>query len=337
MKLSNHDAPPKPPRSQTVGFLLIPGFALMSYSSAMEPLRAANHLSGRTLYTWKHVSPDGNPVPASNGVQIIPDHAVGDRIALDMLFVCAGGNPAAFKDQKTLQWLRGLARKGTKIGGVSGGPFILARAGLLSGHRCTIHWEHVPAFLEEFPDVDLTRTLFEADGDRLTCAGGIASLDMMNAIIEKVHGHALANSVSEWFLHTKVRATDDPQRMALRERFAVSHDRLLRVLEHMEANLEGPVSRSELARIAKLSLRQLERLFQTHLKRTLKEHYLDLRLGRARQLLNESSLSILEIAIACGFVSSSHFSRVYRVRFGRSPRDERPAYRKSSRARNSPI
>lgn len=309
--------------AKRIGFLLVPGFALMAYSSAIEPFRAANHFSGRTLYSWKHISPNGRPVPASNGVHILPEHKVGDQITLDMVFVCAGGNPAEFNDPATLQWLRGLARKGTKIGGISGGPFIIARAGLLSGYHCTIHWEHIPAFLEEFPDLDLTRALFEIDRDRLTCSGGIAPLDMMHALIEAEHGHALASAVSEWFLHAKIREGENPQRMALRERFSVSHDRLLKVLEHMEANLEEPVSRQDLARVAGLSVRQMERLFRIYLRRTLGAHYLDLRLRRARQLLKESSLPVLEVAVACGFVSASHFSRVYYRRFSRTPRSER--------------
>ena len=311
------------PPARTIGFVLIPGFALMSYASAIEPLRAANHLSGKTLYFWKHISVDGQPVPASNGVNILPEHKVGDRTALDMVFVCAGGNPSEFDDPRTLQWLRGLARKGTRIGGISGGPFVVARAGLLSGYSCTIHWEHIPAFIEAFPDLDLTRSLFEIDRDRLTCAGGIASLDMMHALIEAEHGHALAGAVSEWFLHTEIREGEGPQRMALRERFSIGHERLLKILEQMEANIEAPVARRELARVAGLSVRQIERLFQSYLRRTLGAHYLDLRLRRARQLLKESSLPVLEVAIACGFTSASHFSRVYRRRFGRTPRSER--------------
>lgn len=325
MKLPLNDAIPycKAPPAKTVGFLLVPGFALMAYSSAIEPFRAANHLSGRTLYSWKHISPNGKSVSASNGVHILPEHEVGDRIALDMVFVCAGGNPAEFNDPTTFQWLRKLARKGTKIGGISGGPFVIARAGLLSGYRCTIHWEHIPAFLEEFPDLNLTRALFEIDRDRLTCSGGIAPLDMMHALIEAEHGHALASAVSEWFLHATIREGENPQRMALRERFSISHDRLLKVLEHMEANLEEPVSRQNLARIAGLSIRQMERLFRSYLRGTLGAHYLDLRLHRARQLLRESSLPVLEVAVACGFISASHFSRVYRRRFGWTPRSER--------------
>lgn len=314
---------------QVVGFLLVPGFALMSYASAIEPLRAANRLAGRELYAWRHVSVDGAAVQASNGLGILADHRIGDDVYLDALFVCAGGNPALFDHQPTLAWLRRLAQRGVKIGGVSGGPYILARAGLLHGYRCTIHWEHVPAFVEEFPDLELTRTLYEIDRDRLTCAGGIAALDMMHVLIERAHGHDLAAQVSEWFLQTETRLGSGPQRMSLRERYGVASPRLLTALAYMEMHLEEPVSRDELASAAGVSVRQLERLFADHLGTTIGDHYLRLRLKRAQSLLRETTLPVIEVAVACGFVSASHFSRAYKSRYGRSPKAERTSVARS--------
>ncbi|MBV9261488.1 MAG: GlxA family transcriptional regulator [Pseudolabrys sp.] len=295
----------------------------MSYASALEPFRAANRLSGRDLYVWRHISPDGEAVRASNGLQIVPDHAVGDMVDLDLLIVCAGGNPAKFHHPPTLAWLRQVARAGTRIAGVSGGPLIVARAGLLEGYRCTIHWEHVPIFVEEFPRHDLRRSLFEIDRDRLSCSGGTAALDMMHALIEDDHGRELASDVVEWFLHTHVRSGDGPQRMPVRERLAVGDPKVVRVLEAMDDNLETPVSRTGLAALAAVSVRQLERLFKAHLGRSVADHYMELRLRRARILLVQSTLSVLEVAIASGFVSASHFSRAYKVRFGRPPRSDR--------------
>lgn len=306
-----------------VGFLLIPDFAMLPYVCVIEPLRAVNRLSGRTLYRWSHVSIDGGPAAASNGVRIQNDFRVGNDAHFDYVFVCAGGNPALFKDPATFAWLRQLARRGVKIGGVSGGPYVLARANLLSGYRFTIHWEHAPAFVEEYPDLDLRRSLYEVDRDRLTSGGGTAPLDMMHAIIAREHGTDLAMAVSEWFLQTHVREGAGPQRMPLRERLGVAHPPLLRVIGLMEQTVENPVSRDELARVAKVSLRHLERLFRQHLGCSLGEHYLSLRLGRARDLVRQSSLSVLEIALACGFTSASHFSRTYRARFGQAPRTER--------------
>jgi transcriptional regulator GlxA family with amidase domain len=306
-----------------IGILLVPDFALMSYASAVEPFRAANRLSGRDLYEWRHISTDGETVRASNGVQIVPDNAVGDMVDFDLLVVCAGGNPGEFRHSPTFAWLRRVARSGTRIAGVSGGPLILARAGLLEGYRCTIHWEHIPVFVEEFPRHDLRRSLFEIDRDRLSCSGGTAVLDMMHFLIEEDHGHELASDVVEWFLHTHVRSGDGPQRMPVRERLAVGDPKLVRVLETMDDNLENPFSRSELAELATVSIRQLERLFKTHLGRSIADHYMELRLRRARILLMQSTLSVLEVAIASGFVSASHFSRAYKTRFGRPPRVDR--------------
>jgi transcriptional regulator GlxA family with amidase domain len=242
---------------------------------------------------------------------------------MDMLLICAGGNPSTFRDVKTLNWLRKISRQALAMGGVSGGPFILARAGLLDGYRCTIHWEHFPAFVEEFPQAAAERSLFVIDRARLTCAGGISALDMMHAVIEQEHGHDLAAAVSEWFLQTQIRSGSGPQKMSARERFNVSNAALLRVLEYMEARVETPANRRQLASVSGLSIRQLERLFARHLGSTLGEHYLRIRLERARILLRQTSQSVLAVAVATGFVTASHFSRAYRKCYGLAPSRDR--------------
>lgn len=305
--------------------LLTPEFALMSYSSAIEPFRAANKLSGSNLYVWSHVSPDGQPVRASNGVMIVPDSGTRDGIEGDLLIVCAGGNPAGFQHPPTFAFLREAARSRIPIAGVSGGPLLMARAGLLDGYRCTIHWEHAPAFAEEFPQHDLRRSIFEVDRDRLTCAGGTAALDMMHGLIAREHGSELANAMAEWFLHTHVRESGDTQRMPVRERLQVKHPKLVKVLETMETSLENPKGREKLAQTVSISVRQLERLFRSYLGRSISDHYMSLRLRRARILLMQSTLSIMEVAVATGFVSASHFSRTYRRCFGHPPRNDQNA------------
>ena len=296
----------------------------MTYASAIEPLRAANQLAGKTLYRWWHTSPGDKPAIASNGAAILPDFKFGtDPGALDLIIVCAGGNPATFNDKKTFAWLRKLATRGVIIGGISGGPFILAKAGLLNDRRCTVHWEHMPALREAFPQVELTRTLFEIDRDRITCSGGVAGLDLMVALITRDHGYELGAAVSEWFLHTHIREGTGPQRMDLRFRLGIADDRLLTVLKAMEAHLETPMSRQHLAHLAGISLSQLERSFRNQLGHGVHAHYLGLRLGRARQLLRETSLSILEVALATGFTSASQFSRAFRRQFNSAPRELR--------------
>ncbi len=310
-------------RTQTVGFLLVPGFALMSYTAAIEPLRAANLIAGKELYRWWHASPSGKPVAASNGVAIIPDCGTDHDRAADMVFVCAGGNPATFEDKAAFAWLRRLARKGVVIGGISGGPYILAKAGLLEGRRATLHWEHLPAFREAFAHVEVAPSLFEIDGNRITCSGGISALDMMVALIERDHGRQLAASVGDWFLHTHIREGMGPQRMDLRYRLGVADEKLIKVLGAMERSLETPSPRSDLAREAGISLRQLERLFRHHIGLGIHGHYRFLRLERARQLLRETTLPVLDVALATGFASSSQFARAYRRAFGEPPSETR--------------
>lgn len=309
---------------ESVGFLLVPGFALMTYASAVEPLRAANRLTGKTLYRWWNAAPSDKPAIASSGAAVLPDFKFGsDTGPLDLMIVCAGGNPGTFNDRRTFSWLRKLASRGVILVGISGGPFILAKAGLLQGRRCTVHWEYLPAFQEAFPDIELTRSLFEIDGDRITCSGGVAGLDMMVALITRDHGYELGAAVSDWFLHTHVREGTGPQRMDLRFRLGISDEKLLKVLRAMEAHLETPLSRQRLADLANVSLRQLERSFRNHLGRGMHEHYLALRLRRSQQLLRDTSLSVVEVAVATGFASASQFARAFKRAFDVRPRDIR--------------
>jgi transcriptional regulator GlxA family with amidase domain len=312
-----------PLHPQRAGFLLLPGFSLMSYAAAVEPLRAANLLSGKALYTWLNIALAGTEAVASNGVAIRADAKVGDKIDLDWLLVCAGGNPAVFADTKTFAWLRAQARRGTVLGGISGGAYALARAGLLDGFRATIHWDHLPAFTEQFPRIAVERGIFVIDRARMTCAGGVAAVDLMHALIERDHGAALAAAVDDWYLHGRARLGSRPQRLSVAERYGTGNAKLARVLASIEKRIEAPPSRAVLAREAGISLRQLERLFAAHLHITAARHILKLRLERARQLLRQSPQPIVAIATSCGFASASHFSTAYRRQFGVAPRADR--------------
>ena len=312
-----------------IGFLLIENFSLMSFSAAVEPLRAANVLAERQLYSWTIIAPSTTAAASSSGARLSPDMVLSsiaaDRWRFDDIFVCAGGNPATFEDQTTFAWLRRQARRGTRLGGVSGGTWILARAGVMSCHRCTIHWEHVAAFREAFPEIDVRPTLFEIDGDRLSCAGGIASLDLMHALIEADYGAELARRVSEWFLQTSVRTGDGSQRMEPSARFNVRSAPLAAALMLLQRRYAEPINASILAKAVGISARHLQRLFLNQLGTTLERHLFAIRLDHARQLLRQSTLPVLEVALASGFLSASHFSRVYRAQFGISPRHERYA------------
>lgn len=313
----------KPPLK--LGFLLVNQFSLMSYSCAVEPLRVANRISAQQLYQWHIISADGQPVTASNGTQVHVDASITDGCTADIIIVCASINVEKFHDPQVFAWLRQQARRAIPIGGICTAALVLGRAGLLTDHRCTVHWENIESFAEEFPNLTVTDRLFEIDRNRFTSSGAIAGLDLMLELIGQHHGPHLAGTIADQFLHTHMRSGDAPQRMALRERFGIHHPKLLVVLEQMEINIEEPVSRQFLADMVSLSIRQLERLFRTYLNRTLGQHYLDLRLVHAKRLLKQTPRSVLDIAIGCGFVSASHFSRVYRQHFGHPPTTERLA------------
>jgi transcriptional regulator GlxA family with amidase domain len=194
---------------------------------------------------------------------------------------------------------------------------------VLEGYRCTLHWEHIPAFTEIFPFLHLSHALFEIDRDRFTCAGGIAALDMMHALIRIDHGARVAADVSDWFLQTEVRRGEVAQRLSPTERFGVHHPKLVVALSRMEANVEAPLAPRRLARHAGVSVRQLERLFAKYLRTTIMRRYAQMRLERARLLLRQSSMPIGEIAAATGYGTPANFSRAYRLQFGRTPRQER--------------
>jgi transcriptional regulator GlxA family with amidase domain len=316
-------APAETDAVQRVTLLLVPGFALMSYSSALEPFRAANALAGRTLYRWRNISVDGEPVMASSGLEVAVEGGLDPTDDADMVLVCAGGNPALFDDASAFAWLRSMASRGATIGGVSGGPYIIAKAGLLDGCRATVHWEHAPAFHEAFPAVQLIASLYQIDGRRMTCAGGVAALDLMHQVIASRHGPDLARAVSDWFLQAHVRPGSGGQRLGARERLGIVNRKLEGIVDRMERRLEEPLTRQDLAADAGISLRQLDRLFQAHLGLSVDRFYTGLRLDRARELLRQTSLPVMEIAVATGFASASHFSRSYRDRFGAPPRAER--------------
>jgi transcriptional regulator GlxA family with amidase domain len=305
--------------TRTLGLLLVDGFSLLSYASVIEPFRAANSLAGAELYRWVHVSLGGVSAQASNGATLLADQKVGDALDCDILFVFAAGDPAAFDDAATFAWLRQLAAGGVGLAGVSGGPYVLARAGLLQGRRATIHWEHAAALGEDFPDLTLEGGLYVIDGRRMTCAGGTAGLDLALELVERDHGHVLASRVGEWFIRTESRRAERSQRLSLRDRYGVRDEATLRALAAMEGAVEEPLSRQDLAAVAGVSVRQLERLFRRRLTDTVAAVYLRIRLEQARRLLQATSLSVTDVAVACGFASGSHFARVFRSAFGHAP------------------
>ncbi|MEQ9607177.1 MAG: GlxA family transcriptional regulator [Kiloniellaceae bacterium] len=308
---------------QRIALVLLPRFSFLPFSGLVESFRLANRMSGQELYRWTLVSMDGRPVAASNAVEL---NVAGDLAAAencDTVVVCSGIDVHTLSTKGLTAWLRKADRRGADLGAICTGSHVLAKAGLLDGHRCTIHWENLAGFCEDFPDIEVTSELFEIDRNRFTCSGGTAAIDMMLNVIARQHGHELAASVADQFMHERIRDQHDRQRISLPARLGVRHPKLLAVIGTMEQNLEEPLSRSELARGADLSTRQLERLFRKYLNRSPARYYLELRLNKARLLLLQTNMSVIDVALACGFVSASHFSKCYRDFFGRTPRKER--------------
>ncbi|MFC3284720.1 choline metabolism transcriptional regulator GbdR [Litchfieldella rifensis] len=311
------------PVPQTLGFLLLDNFTLISLASAIEPLRMANQLAGRELYRWYTLSLDGAPVRASDGLQVTPDASTAVPLALDMVIVCGGVGPHRSVQREHVSWLQMQARQSRRLGAVCTGSWALAKAGLLDGFETSIHWECLAAMQEAFPRVALTTRLFSIDRDRATASGGTAPLDMMLNLISRDHGRELSAGISEMFIYDRVRGEQDQQRVPLKHVLGTTQPKLLEIVALMEANLEEPIGLDELAHYVDVSRRQLERLFQKYLHCSPSRYYLKLRLTRARQLLKQTPMSIIEVASACGFVSTPHFSKCYREYFGIPPRDER--------------
>lgn len=306
-----------------IGFVLINGFALMSYAAAIEPFRAANLLIGHDYYDLHQIPARNDHAHSSSGAIIEVSDPPDPGQDYDLVLIIAGGEPANFKDEKLFRWLRRLARHGVRLGGVSGGPVIMAAAGLMNDRRMTLHWEHAEALAETHPNLMIERSLYVMDRDRMTCAGGIAPLDMMHALLVEHHGADFARQISDWFMHTDIRPAGGPQRAGLVQRYGVNNPAMINAIEAMENHMADPLALTHLAQICSLSPRQLNRLFRDTLGETTMGFYRSLRLAKARTLIQQSPLSMTEIALATGFTTPSHFSSAYREQFGETPRTRR--------------
>ncbi len=311
------------PAKQRINLLLVDTFAMVPFVGVIEVLRLANRLSGEALYDWHCFSVSGEAAMACNEIPIPVAAKYIDAPKCDMLIVCGPHEPYQYHDKNVFNWLRQMTAPGRLMGAVDTGSYLLARAGLLNNYRCTLHWENIPGFVEEFPQLVVSRELFEVDRERLTCAGGTAAMDMMLQVVRDKHGQELAAEISDVLIHSGIRPSRDPQRMDLCFRTGINHPAVLEAIELMEANLEQPLLASELAEIVGVSKRQLERLFRRYLDITPSRHYLNLRLHRSQQLLQQTGLPVIDIAIACGFTSAGHFSQSFRALFEQSPREAR--------------
>ncbi|MES2844488.1 MAG: GlxA family transcriptional regulator [Pseudomonadota bacterium] len=304
-------------------FVLLDKFTMLSFSCAIEPLRLANYVAGKTLYTWKLAGENGREATCSNGATFKVDMGLEEVDRDDVILLCGGLDIQRTTTKPILNWLRREARRGNPIGGMCTGAYALAKAGLLDGKKATIHWENQDGFLEEFESVKLTKSVFVVDGNRMTTAGGTSSIDLVLKIIAADHGSDLANTVADLLIYSTIRTDQDTQRLSIPTRIGVRHPKLSQVIQMMEGNIEDPMSPADLAEAVGMSTRQLERLFRRYLNRSPKRYYMELRLQKARNLLMQTDMSVINVALACGFASPSHFSKCYRAHYNTTPYRER--------------
>jgi len=306
-------------------FVLLDNFTLLCFSAAIESLRIANRMSGQQLYSWSIMAEDGDVVRCSAGTAFHPDSDLLETGRDDTILICGGIDVARATTKRLIGWLRREARRGPVIGGLCTAGFTLAKAGLLDGKKATIHWENQDSFVEEFEDVTLTKSVFVVDGNRITTAGGTSSIDLMLKLIADDHGEPLAGAVADQLIYSSIRTDQDTQRLSVPTRIGVRHPKLSTVIQIMENNIEEPISPSILAKDVSMSTRQLERLFRRYLNRSPKRYYMELRLQKARNLLMQTDMSVINVALACGFASPSHFSKCYRAHYNTTPYRERGA------------
>lgn len=308
------------PMPQTVIVLLLRDFSLLSLSTALETMRIANQLNGATLFEWRLASGDGKPVRSSLGGDFPVDTGLVDLKGHEIALVCGGADIRAASDKPVIDWLRRQARRGVAAGGLCTAAWTLAKAGLLDGRKATIHWENQASFSEDFPDIALAATPYVIDGNRFSTAGGTSAIDLILKLIEASHDAALADRVAEQMIYSSIRLLQDGARISLPHRSAIRNPRILSVIGAMEKNIETPVSPRQFAARIGVSSRQMERLFRKHTGLSPNKYYMQLRLAKSRTLLLQTDMSVIDVALASGFSSASHFARCYRSHFGETPR-----------------
>ncbi len=311
-----------------VGFLTLNNFSMIAFTNALEILRMANYLLGEEAYQWSVYTVDGQAVTASNGLAFAKTTMLDPAHMPDVLLVCGGVDIQHAANHDVIKLLTHASKYNMWLGGLCTGSYALAKAGLLDGYKCTIHWENMASLCEQFSAINFMEELFVIDRNRCTCAGGTAPLDLMLAFVAARFGKNPAHKnmvaeISDQFMMVRARDSKDQQHIPVAARVGYSHKALVEVSALMEANIEEPLSLDELARLANLSQRHLQRMFKHTLNMTPMHYYLNLRLRRARALLLQTEMSVMSVTVACGFQSSCHFSKSYRTLFGYSPSMER--------------
>ncbi|WP_371228061.1 GlxA family transcriptional regulator [Roseovarius sp. 2305UL8-3] len=306
-------------KTRHFAFLLLPEFTLLAFSSAIDPLRIANQLAQKPLYQWQVLSEGGGPVRSSSGILVGADQRLSEPDRTAQVLICSGNLGSVAASEKTLASLRRHSRMGGTYGGICTGAMTLARAGLLRDRTFTLHWENQPAFIETFPDLMPTSRRFETEGGMLTCGGGAAATDMMLWVIARDFGEEFAIAVSDVCLRGVGLDSRPEQRSSLATAISTRNPNVVQVVREMHETIEDPRPLDLLAQNAGYSRRQIERQFRQVFGETPLTVYRNIRLDRARSMFAETDMTVLEVAVACGFKSNSGFSKHYKMRFGVSP------------------
>lgn len=306
-------------RPEQFVFLLLPEFTHLALSCAIEPLRIANLVSGKELYRWTLVASNARSQIASCGIEVGVHSGLQPLREVSRLIVVSGQNVARHLDAPTLEYVRRVYRHGTPLGGICSGAYVLARAGLMNGKKCAIHWEFHAGFRETFPAVILSSAVFVSEEPVITASGGPAAADLMLRLIADRHGLQLAQMVADQMVYSAARDSKATQRPSFSARYANRSRPLSKALALMEQNLEVPLGCAEIAFECGVTIRQLQRLFLKFVGCSPCRVYHEMRLRRAQSLLRQTDLSIIDVALACGFQSPTNFSRNYRKMFGRRP------------------
>ena len=311
---SNANAP-----TEEVVFLLIEGFTHLAVSASIEVLRVANLISNLELYDWRLMAKGGKSQVSSDGLETYVHSDLSPQSRGTMLFVVSGADPQQRYSSELTNFLRSQQRHGVRVGALCSGSFFLAQAGLLTNTPCAIHWEYHPTFHEDYPHVKITSEVFAAQKQPLTASGGTAGAELMLHLVAKKHGPDLATAVADYLVLAKVRMEGDEQQMPYHIRYRTRNKILQQALEHMNTNIEEPLSTRDIAEYIGVSVRQIERTFHKHVGESPGKHYRKIRLKHVKALLASSDMSIIQIALATSFKSPSNFSKNYRQEYGTSP------------------
>jgi transcriptional regulator GlxA family with amidase domain len=307
------------PQVVRCGFLLLEHFSLPAFTQVLDTLVTANLLRPGVFTTRTFGLSEGEVV-SDLGLVIRPDARLdGSAIkGLDLLVVCGGYRTELKANEAFISQLKAAAEQGVMLAGLWNGAWFLGKAGLLEGYRCAIHPEHRPALAEISRATQVSSEPYVIDRDRLTASSPSGAFHMALDWIKSLYDKALVEGVEDILAFEESRY----RRIKPAENICVSAP-LREVVKLMDTNLEEPLELEQLAVYAGRSRRQLERLFKEQLGTTPQRYYLELRITEARRLLQHTELSQVEVLVACGFVSPSHFSKCYSAYFGYRPSKEK--------------